>query len=143
MNDLHMPLEQRHRSPFAFLERAWVNRWAPIPLRLIVGFGFMQHGFAKLSKGPGAFAVLLQAVGVPAPHLMAWLTIIIMIEVLEELAVLLGVLIPLSSLLMAAVLLVAMFTVHLPYEFSSIKLVSVTDVRANSDLLATSATCAT
>jgi uncharacterized membrane protein YphA (DoxX/SURF4 family) len=30
--------------------------WAPIPLRLIVGFGFMQHGFAKLAKGPDAFA---------------------------------------------------------------------------------------
>ena len=22
-------------------------RWAPIPLRLIVGYGFMQHGFAS------------------------------------------------------------------------------------------------
>ena len=27
-------------------------RWAPIPLRLIVGYGFMEHGFAKLAKGP-------------------------------------------------------------------------------------------
>ena len=23
----------------------------PIPLRLIIGYGFMQHGFAKLSRG--------------------------------------------------------------------------------------------
>ena len=29
-----------------------IARWAAIPLRLIVGFGFMEHGFAKLSKGP-------------------------------------------------------------------------------------------
>src|SRR5262249_28600742 len=35
-------------------------RWSPIPLRLIVGFGFMQHGFAKLSRGPGAFVAILQ-----------------------------------------------------------------------------------
>ena len=47
-----------------------------IPLRLIVGYGFMQHGFAKLAKGPDAFAVILQAMGVPAPHLMAWVTIL-------------------------------------------------------------------
>ena len=26
-----------------------IARWAPLPLRLIVGFGFMEHGFAKLS----------------------------------------------------------------------------------------------
>ena len=29
------------------------------------------HGFSKLSKGPDAFAAILQAMGVPGPHLMA------------------------------------------------------------------------
>jgi len=33
------------------------------------------HGFAKLSKGPENFAAILHTMGVPAPHLMAWLTI--------------------------------------------------------------------
>ena len=66
--------------------------------------------------------------GVPAPHLMAWLTILI--EVCGGLAVLLGALVPLASLPMAAVLLVAIFTVHLPYGFSSIKLISVTSGHA-------------
>jgi putative oxidoreductase len=41
--------------------------------------------------------------------------------------VLIGALIPLVSLPMAAVLLVAAFTVHLPYGFSSIKLQAITD----------------
>ena len=41
------------------------SRWAPIPLRLIVGYGFMAHGFAKLGKGPDAFASILHALGVP------------------------------------------------------------------------------
>jgi len=99
-------------------------RWAPIPLRLIVGYGFMQHGFAKLSKGPDAFAAILQMIGVPGPHLMAWLTILT--EIFGGLAVLLGAFVALVSLPMAAVLLVAIFTVHLPYGFSSIKLVAVT-----------------
>jgi putative oxidoreductase len=120
--------EQGRNRLFAFLNRTLVARWAPIPLRLIVGFGFMQHGFAKLSKGPEAFAVILHAIGVPDPHLMAWLTILI--EILGGLAVLLGALIPLASLPMAGVLLVAMFTVHWPYGFSSIKILSVVSGRA-------------
>ena len=105
--------------------RGWdVARWAPIPLRLVVGYGFLVHGYAKLVKGPDVFAGILHAIGVPAPHLMAWLTILI--EVLGGVAVLLGAFVPLVSVPMAAVLLVAMFTVHLPYGFSSIKLMAVT-----------------
>jgi putative oxidoreductase len=88
----------------------------------------MQHGFAKFSKGPEAFAAILSAIGVPSPHLMAWLTILI--EFFGGLAVLLGALVPLVSLPMAAILLVAMFTVHLPYGFSSIKIIGVTSGRA-------------
>jgi uncharacterized membrane protein YphA (DoxX/SURF4 family) len=34
-------------------------------LRLIVGFGFMQHGFAKLARGPEDFIGILHAIGVP------------------------------------------------------------------------------
>jgi putative oxidoreductase len=43
---------------------------------MVVGYGFMQHGVAKLLKGPDAFAAILQGIGVPGPHLMAWLTIL-------------------------------------------------------------------
>ena len=99
-------------------------RWAPIPLRLIVGYGFMEHGFAKLGRGPEAFADILHAIGVPGPHVMAWATILT--EVLGGLAVILGAFVPLVALPMAALLVVAIFTVHLPYGFSSIKLLSVT-----------------
>jgi putative oxidoreductase len=99
-------------------------RWAPIPLRLIVGFGFMQHGLAKAARGPDAFPAILQAIGVPAPHLMGWATILV--EIFGGLAILLGAFVVLASVPMAVVLLVAMFTVHLPYGFSSIKLVAVT-----------------
>ncbi len=128
MKDLRQLSERGHSNRFTFLNRAGLARWAPIPLRLIVGYGFMQHGFAKLSRGPEAFAAILHAIGVPAPHLMAWLTILT--EVFGGLAVLLGALVPLASLPMAAVLLVAIFTVHLPYGFSSIKLISVTSGHA-------------
>ena len=113
---------------FAFLTRSSVAVWAPIPVRLIVGYGFMEHGFAKLSKGPEVFAGVLHAIGVPAPHLVAWLTILT--ELIGGLAVLLGAFVPFLSLPMAGLLIVAMLTVHLPYGFSSIKLLSVTSGRA-------------
>jgi putative oxidoreductase len=75
-------------------------------------------------RGPDAFATILHAIGVPAPHLLAWLTILT--ELVGGTAVLLGAFVTLASIPMAMVLLVAIFTVHLPYGFSSIKLVAVT-----------------
>ena len=101
-----------------------IARWAPLPLRLIVGYGFMEHGFAKLARGLDAFPAILQMLGVPAPHLMGWLTIFV--ELAGGLAVLVGAFVPLASLPMAAVLVVAAITVHLPYGFSSVKLLAVT-----------------
>jgi|SRR6516162_5748533 putative oxidoreductase len=82
-----------------------INRWPLLPLRLMVGFGFMEHG---LAKGPDAFANILQAMGVPEPHFMAWSTILV--EILGGLTVILGAFVTLAS------------AVHLPYGFSSIKL---------------------
>ena len=52
-------------------------RWAPLPMRLIIGFGFFEHGLAKIGKGPDNFIRIVDALGVPMPHLMAWLTILI------------------------------------------------------------------
>ena len=67
---------------------------------------------------------ILHALDVPAAHFMAWVTILS--EVFGGLAIILGAFVAYVSLPMAALLLVAMFTVHLPYGFSSIKLVAVT-----------------
>ena len=104
--------------------RLSIARWAPVVLRLIVGYGFMAHGYAKPSREPDAFAGILDEMGVPAPYLMAWLTILV--ELLGGLAVILGALVWVVSIPMAVVLLVAMFTVYLPYGFSSIKLIAIT-----------------
>jgi putative oxidoreductase len=98
--------------------------WFAIPLRLIVGYGFMAHGYAKLARGPDNFAQILHALAVPFPSAMAWLTVLV--ELVGGFAVFVGALIPVASLPMAAVLIVAIFTVHLPNGFSSIKLQAVT-----------------
>jgi putative oxidoreductase len=103
-------------------------RYAILPLRLMVGYGFLAHGLAKWSKGPAAFASILHAVGVPAPQLMAWITILV--EIFGGAAILLGAFVALVSIPTIVLLGVAVFTVHLPYGFSSIKLVSFIGGRA-------------
>lgn len=100
------------------------GRWVPIPLRLIVGYGFIMHGYAKFSRGPDNFAVVLHTIGVPFPHLMAWLTCLT--ELIGGFAVLIGAFVPLVSLPMMVVLLTALFTIHLRYGFFSVNLVEVT-----------------
>ena len=110
--------------PNLLISSPTIAQWAPVPLRLIVGYGFMEHGFAKAARGFDAFPAILQAMGLPAPHLLGWLTIAV--EILGGLAVLLGALVPLASIPMAIVLLTAMFTVHIPYGFPSIKLQAIT-----------------
>jgi putative oxidoreductase len=98
--------------------------WAAVPLRLIVGYGFMEHGYAKLARGGDHFVAILHAIGVPEPNLMGWS--IILIELIGGFAVLVGAFVPLVSVPMAAILVVAALTVHLPYGFSSIKLQAIT-----------------
>jgi putative oxidoreductase len=97
--------------------------WAALPLRLITGFGFIEHGVAKLERGPEHFTAILAALHMPLPALLAWATILV--EIGGGLAVLTGLMVPLAAIPMACVLLVAIFTVHLPNGFSSIKLLAV------------------
>jgi putative oxidoreductase len=105
-----------------------MQRYAPLPLRAIVGGGFIQHGWAKIIKGPEAFAAILQALHVPFPHLSAYLTI--SVELLGGAALLFGAFIAWASVPTIVVLLTALFTVHLPYGFSSIKIKAIVDGRA-------------
>jgi putative oxidoreductase len=105
------------------LSSPWKADWFAIPIRLIVGYGFMEHGYAKIAHGPAGFANILDALGVPFPDFMAWATIVI--ELLGGFAVLVVALVPLATGPMIVVLLVAIFTVHTPNGFSSIKLQSV------------------
>lgn len=105
-------------------QRSATSKWVAIPLRLVVGYGFVAHGYAKLVRGPEQFATVLSALHVPEPAIMSWLTI--GVEILGGLAVLAGAFVNLTCIPLAAVLLVAAVTVHLPFGFSSIKLLAIT-----------------
>ena len=49
--------------------------WYAVPLRLMVGLGFIEHGFAKLSRGADGFIAILHAIGTPFADLLGWATI--------------------------------------------------------------------
>jgi putative oxidoreductase len=105
------------------MQRSDLARWAVVPMRILVGYGFIEHGFAKLSTGPDVFPGILEQLGVPLPHVATWLTIAT--ELLGGLALLLGAFVAWASIPTAIVLIVAMVTVHLRYGFSSVKLLGV------------------
>ena len=96
-------------------------------LRLIVGYGFVAHGIAKLTRGPMCLRAFAGD-GRATANLMAWLTIVI--ELVGGVAVLVGAFVALVSIPLAAVLIVAMVKVHLAYGFSSIKLLAITPAGA-------------
>ena len=98
--------------------------WTLIPLRLVLGYGFMVHGWAKWSRGPAGFARLLEQIGVPFPNVSAWF--VTLLELFGGFAILAGVLIAVVSIPLIVSLLVAMFTVHLKYGFSSINTIGLT-----------------
>lgn len=100
------------------------QKWATLPLRLVIGYGFMAHGWAKLSRGPAGFAKLLEQIGAPLPVVTAWVSTFV--ELLGGLAILAGALLAVVSIPLIVMMLVAMFTVHLRYGFSAINTIGLT-----------------
>jgi putative oxidoreductase len=63
-----------------------------LPLRLIVGYGFLEHGYAKLARGPDVFIGILHAIGMPFAFFLGWATIVI--ELVGGLLILFGAFVP-------------------------------------------------
>ncbi|HJT27724.1 MAG TPA: DoxX family protein [Pyrinomonadaceae bacterium] len=95
-----------------------------VPLRLVVGFGFAAHGYAKVSRGPANFGAILASMGVPQPGLMAWLTTLL--ELIGGVSVMIGAFTGPLALPLSVIMLSAMFKVHWQYGFSSVRLKAVT-----------------
>ncbi|SDF22219.1 putative oxidoreductase [Mucilaginibacter pineti] len=100
------------------------RQYAPIFLRLAIGFGFTAHSWAKLTKGPEHFAQLLETLHVPFPQITAWVSILT--ELLGGMALLAGLFVSLWSIPLIATMLVAMFTIHIHYGYSSVKTIGLT-----------------
>lgn len=109
-------------------KKTFGKEWALLPLRLIIGFGFAAHGYAKLSRGPENFAAVLKAIGIPLPHLMAWVTSLV--ELMGGISVMAGAFVLPLTLPLAVVMMTAMFSVHFQYGYSSIRLKAVSALGA-------------
>lgn len=95
-----------------------LQRWWPLPLRILLGIGFMVHGAPKLfsQAGHDGFAAMLQQLGVPLPALMAW--VVGLVEFFGGIALVIGLFVAEATVLLAIDMLVAMFKVHLAAGFS-------------------------
>jgi putative oxidoreductase len=71
--------------------------WAPLPLRLALGVGLIQHGGIKLFApgGHANIAYLIAQLGVPAADVMGW--IVGLVEFVGGLGMLVGALTPLAA----------------------------------------------
>jgi putative oxidoreductase len=100
------------------------QRWVPIPIRLILGVGFMAHGWAKWNRGPAVFAELLKQAHVPLPLANAWL--VTLLEIFGGLALLMGAFVAIVSVPLILSMLGAMFTVNIKYGFSAVNTIGLT-----------------
>jgi putative oxidoreductase len=97
---------------------------APLFLRLIIGIGFIMHGYAKLTRGTGGFEKLLVQTGVPFAPMNA--VLVPYIELLGGLAILAGWYVSIVAIPLIVTMLVAMFTVQVQYGFSSVNTIGLT-----------------
>ena len=98
--------------------------WVPVPIRMILGVGFMVHGWAKWSRGPAVFAELLRQVDVPWP--LANARLVTLLEISGGLALLMGAFVAIASIPLILSMLGAMFTVNIKYGFSAINTIGLT-----------------
>jgi putative oxidoreductase len=104
------------------MNASW-SEWAPLPLRAILGFGFVYHGWEKLADGTRGFQEMLQMIGIPGGALTAWF--VTFVELLGGLALLAGAFVTIAALLLIGDMLVAMFIVHLPHGFSFMNMIGM------------------
>lgn len=108
----------------------WKQRlrsFAPLPLRLMLGFGFLFHGYPKLftAEGNETLAGMLSGIGVPAPGLTAYL--VGGLEFFGGILLILGVAVRTVSALGAIEMLVAAATVHAAAGFNFMNVTGMTD----------------
>ncbi|WP_243792115.1 DoxX family protein [Saccharopolyspora gloriosae] len=84
--------------------------------RLVVGVTFVLHAYQKfVLNGISGVSAGFEQMGIPLPGIAAWFTALV--ELLGGLALIVGVLLPVAGVLLAAVMLGALVTAHLSSGF--------------------------
>ncbi|WP_197322090.1 DoxX family protein [Saccharomonospora sp. NB11] len=84
--------------------------------RVVVGVTFVAHGLQKfLDWGIDGTAASFDQMGIPLPEVSAWFAALV--ETLGGAALLLGAALPVAGILLTAVMLGALFSVHLGQGF--------------------------
>ena len=94
------------------------HQYAPLIIRLVVGYGFAVHGWAKIIRGPAGLEKLLTQTGIPLPHLSS--LILPYIELLGGLAILLGIFTAIIAIPLICTMVVAIVTIHFKFGFSTV-----------------------
>ncbi|GAA2261353.1 DoxX family protein [Glycomyces scopariae] len=85
--------------------------------RVVLGIVFIAHGWQKWNQGIDATAQGMESMGIPAPTLSAYFTVLS--ELVGGALLIVGALLPLVGLALAGVMLGAMYFVHLDGGFFS------------------------
>src|SRR6201992_1943409 len=101
------------------------TQWAPLALRLVAGYGFMAHGWVKISRGTAGFEKLLAYEGVPFSHFNGLVGPYI--ELLGGLAIFIGADVGGATIPLLIAMLVAMLFVQGHYGFSAVKTVGLNE----------------
>ena len=97
---------------------------APLLLRLIIGTGFIAHGWAKISRGTGGFEKLLALEGVPMAHANSMIGPYV--ELFGGLMILAGAYVVIIAIPLIFTMLVATIFVQGQYGFSSVQTIGLT-----------------
>lgn len=103
------------------------TEWAPLPLRILLGIGFVYHGFPKLfsAEGHKIFEGMLVQIGIPATNIMSYMVGVV--EFFGGLMLIAGAFVGVVSILLIVDMLIAAFTVHLPNGFNFLHITGMTD----------------
>ena len=89
----------------------FISKYSDFGVRIVVGLIFLIAGLSKLMNGAHMFTGMLNNIGFPMPVVFAWLVTII--EIVGGLFLILGLFDKIVASLLAIIMIVALFTVHL------------------------------
>lgn len=98
---------------------------APIPLRLVLGVGFLVHGIPKFGPRFDVMTQTIGGLGFPWPEAWTWLVAIV--EVVGGVALLAGIATPLVGSLLIVDMIVAMVGVHWSAGYNYIQITAGAD----------------